>query len=79
MVCLLSPQIQIVLPLSFGTGTIDFAQCEYSTFSFCYSTFPLAERLFASHGDLCLLQVLWHPGSAEDNHIAFLTSDNTIR
>lgn len=42
-------------------------------------TFPLAERLFASHGDLGLLQVLWHPGSAEDNHIAFLTSDNIIR
>lgn len=51
----------------------------FSTESILCRTFPLAERLFASHGDLSLLQVLWHPGSAEDSHIAFLTSDNIIR
>lgn len=39
-------------------------------------TIPVGSRLFASHGKLEVLQVLWHPGSDSDTHLAVLDSEN---
>lgn len=39
----------------------------------------IEERLFMFNDDLEPLQVKFHPGSAEDNHLVILTSDNQLR
>ncbi|KAH9524245.1 Nucleoporin 88 [Bulinus truncatus] len=39
-------------------------------------TIKIGERNFIGHKNLHIRQVLWHPGSKTDSHLALLTSDN---
>lgn len=42
-------------------------------------TIPVAERFFTSSPSVSLRQAAWFPTETEEPHLAFLTSDNTIR